>query len=264
MSIILRNVILLTSILLNISPSLATHTDLEADKGALKLSFLRLCDDDQIEIAQLKETLSDIDRLPMSEASRVTYDALIKIGVYAPAIDSWFQTNGIEIPETSYNAIGSKGIWWNPGFRGSWTANVASIKKNWQRWVLNNGTFLLSSLAIIDFVSSVPAAAASSIYSKCEAPNGSYRQTCDVRSAKEYQSSDPNLSKVPMCKYDIMCRKLDGKSQQQTIYMPQADVQCLKYRENCDGNLIMRSWDQRLCTTEEAIKAQVNQYRKEL
>lgn len=114
-------------------------------------------------------------------------------------------------------------------------------------------------------VASLPATAALDWNSlACEAPNGSYRDSCTIRSAREYLSSDPNLAKVPMCKFDIDCRDLSGKFKEQVVFLPKADVQCLKYRENCDGTLVMRSGTERLCTTLEAIKEQVDKIKTEL
>jgi hypothetical protein len=251
------------SILMGINSSCATivETDFERQKGALQFSFLRLCDDqlsvtETQKIAIARDAIKD---LPVKESAVITYDALISLGVSSVDIDQWFVQNKIEIPDSSYLRVkGKGGFSWNSGLRGSWQANKDAFWNNWQSWVVNNGCFLLSTIALVEFVGSIPAAAAASIStSTCQAPTGSYLDTCKVIQQNSYISSDPNLADVPMCKFEFSCTKLNGNQELQTVYLPKADVSCLKYRENCDGHLIMRDSNVRLCTTPEAIKNQV-------
>jgi hypothetical protein len=99
----------------------------------------------------------------------------------------------------------------------------------------------------------------------CEPPKGSYTQTCQVTSHNSYRSTDPNLKAFPFCQFDISCEKLGGKNRQsQNILLPESALGCLKYYENCDGRLVMRSGEERLCKTEEEIAEQMRRLDREL
>jgi hypothetical protein len=126
----------------------------------------------------------------------------------------------------------------------------------------------------------------------CPTPPGSYLETCAVRKAEAYAAVDPMLAEMQFCIYHIGCKRLldvDFVSYPQAVreqclhlqtYEPTAcqrecadlmreswqnttkimtkeDLPCAQFWENCDGELIVRESDERLCTTPYMAKAEL-------
>lgn len=103
-------------------------------------------------------------------------------------------------------------------------------------------------------------------YAQCEPPKGSYRDTCRV-TGKQYESSDVNLAKVKLCKFDLDCAQVvAGKRIQTVTYLPATMKDCLGYIENCNGNPVIRkNGNDYACrgATESDIKKNVEQAERE-
>lgn len=92
-----------------------------------------------------------------------------------------------------------------------------------------------------------------STLAECIPPAGSYRNTCNVKGTR-YKSSDPNLSQIEMCRFDLHCRNIDGGFKDTSFYVQNSMSSCLRFFENCNGYPVMRDNDQPRCTTKETIE----------
>jgi hypothetical protein len=105
----------------------------------------------------------------------------------------------------------------------------------------------------------------------CEPPAGSYLETCEIEGA-DYHSTDPNLSTIPICKFDFSCEKLPipgypfSETKYTTIYLPKSMKNCVEFIENCDGWPVTTTKDKQCDTKEKAFamgeKAKAAAYKK--
>jgi len=66
-----------------------------------------------------------------------------------------------------------------------------------------------------------------------------------------------------MCKFDLDCEKLNGKTEHTNIYVQTPMKRCLQCFENCDSHLVVREGNARICTDPDVAKKE-SQYRLEL
>lgn len=97
----------------------------------------------------------------------------------------------------------------------------------------------------------------------CPTPQGSYLDSCDRPVGYPYQSTDPHLVDVKFCKYTVSCKKVnkpahDKRTSQKVL--PREDLACAKNWENCNGFLIGREGDARLCNDSATIKAELREH----
>lgn len=108
----------------------------------------------------------------------------------------------------------------------------------------------LSTTALL-FTSILLTSSVMASMSDCSPPKGSYQDTCGKREGAVYYSNDPNMKHVAMCKFDLDCTDLKGASVHTTLFVQRSMKGCLSYLENCNGQLVMREDNKRLCTTSE-------------
>lgn len=120
-----------------------------------------------------------------------------------------------------------------------------------------NNTTSIGIICLLLLLNNLPV-----VLAQCEPPQGSYLDTCKV-SGSVYRSSDSNLAKIDMCKYEMSCKALNGNSVQNTFYVQRSMARCLTFFENCNGQLVVRNSNERVCTTEDVIKSESN-YKVEL
>lgn len=109
----------------------------------------------------------------------------------------------------------------------------------------------------------------------CNAPPGSYSKTCSIQLAQRYKSTDPILSEVDFCVYEIKCKKAFlskkpsyyTKVQEENDYrlnkkiFEQGDIGCLSKMENCDGHLIVRyEGNDQNCVDPESLKNELKKH----
>jgi len=104
---------------------------------------------------------------------------------------------------------------------------------------------------------------AAAINWNCPTPQGSYLDSCDRPVGYPYQSTDPYLIDVKFCKYTVSCKKVnkpdDDKRTSQKV-LPREDLACAKNWENCNGFLIGREDDVRLCKNSAKIDAELREH----
>lgn len=181
------------------------------------------------------------------EAIIYSVNFLISLGVEPAVIESEFLKEGIELPSGAYTDWGILNAAGYRSWMGSVSSNLQAISKIGTRWILNNWSSILGTWAFVEMVSRLPTAIAAP--SDCPIPEGSYQETCKVKSAKHYRSTDPHLKEVDFCEYNIECKPLNWKEppRSNTKFLAKEDTACLKLMENCDGNLVLREGNDRLC-----------------
>jgi hypothetical protein len=186
--------------------------------------------------------------LTSEEALVNSVNFLISVGVEPAVIESGFLKEGIELPAGAYTDWGILNAAGHRSWMGSVPSNLQAISKIGSRWILHNWSSILGTWAFVQMVSRLPAAVAAP--SDCPIPEGSYQETCKVKSAKSYHSTDPHLKDVDFCEYSIECKPLNWKEppHTNTKFLAKEDASCLKLMENCDGHLVLREGNDRLCT----------------
>jgi len=181
------------------------------------------------------------------EAAVHAVDFLISQGIEPLVIESEFLKEGIELPAAAYTDWGILNAAGHRSWMGSVPSNLQAISKIGTRWILHNWSSILGTWAFVEMISRLPAAVAAQ--SDCPIPEGSYQETCKVKSAKSYHSSDPHLKDVDFCEYTIECKPLNWKEppHTNTKFLAKEDSACLKLMENCDGHLVLREGNDRLC-----------------
>jgi|GEM_PF-5415783 len=95
---------------------------------------------------------------------------------------------------------------------------------------------------------------AKSATSSCSVPKGSYLTTCTVE-GKNYITDDIKLSGTDMCEFNLNCETLDSRRKITTFYIQKSMRDCVTYLENCDGQPVIRTQDERKCLTAESAKS---------
>lgn len=179
---------------------------------------------------------------------------LISLGIEPVVIESAFLKEGVELPSGAYTDWGILNTAGHRSWMGSVPSNLQAISKIGTRWILNNWSSILGTWAFVEMVSRLPMAIAAP--SDCPIPEGSYQETCEVIRAKPYRSTDPHLREVEFCEYKIECKRLDVAKQrhQNTKFFATEDTACLSLMENCDGHLVLREGNDRLCTNSDRAR----------
>lgn len=172
---------------------------------------------------------------------------LISLGIEPAVIESEFIKEGVELPAGAYTDWGILNAAGHRSWMGSVPSNLQAISKIGTRWILHNWSSILGTWAFVEMVSRLPTALAQ--LPDCPIPQGSYQETCTVKSAKPYHSTDSHLKDVDFCEYNIECKPLNWKepSHLNTKFLAKEDTACLKLMENCDGHLVLREGNDRLC-----------------
>jgi hypothetical protein len=91
----------------------------------------------------------------------------------------------------------------------------------------------------------------------CALPTGSFLQTCEIKS-QPYISTDSKLSQLPsFCEFTFDCKQLDGKNRRTTAFAQPLLGACVSFMENCDGDLVVRPGNERVCTDYASIRKEV-------
>lgn len=97
----------------------------------------------------------------------------------------------------------------------------------------------------------------------CPTPQGSYLDSCDRPVGYPYQSTDPYLVDVKFCRYTVSCKKVnkpDNDKRTSEKVLSREDFACAENWENCNGFLIGRKGDARLCKDSARIKAELKEH----